>query len=120
MGISMAPAVWREASRTNSIRPRTRNFASSEETWNFTVRSERFRLEAISLLARLFIKSERTSSSLRVNLTWRRPGPPETCRLVRLRHESEPLQYSFHRKRKYWGGKPGGNLSIAAGVHFCE
>src|SRR6266851_2593756 len=70
MGIDMAPTLCREASRTNSIRPRTRNFASSEETWNFTVRSERFRWAAISLLARLFIRPERTSSSRRVIFTW--------------------------------------------------
>jgi len=42
------------------MRPRTRNFASSDETWNFTVRSDRFRLLAISLFARLFISPQRT------------------------------------------------------------
>ena len=36
----------RAVSRMSSMRPRTLNLASKEETWNFTVRSERFSSEA--------------------------------------------------------------------------
>src|SRR5258705_5632737 len=42
-----------EASRISSMRPRTLNLESSEETWNLTGRTGRFRSQAISLLARL-------------------------------------------------------------------
>jgi hypothetical protein len=38
--------------RINSMRLRTLNFTNNEDTWNFTVRSEMLRREAISLLAR--------------------------------------------------------------------
>ena len=68
----------RVASRTSCIRPRTRNFVSSGETWNFTVRSERFSEAAISLLARLHMTPPNTSCSRRVNLT-ERPTECPAC-----------------------------------------
>src|SRR5271165_4915128 len=40
-----------EASRLSATRSVTPNFASREETWNFTVRSATFNLQAISLFA---------------------------------------------------------------------
>jgi hypothetical protein len=40
---------------------RTSNFTSKAETWNFTVRSERFSLAAISLFVRPFVTSSNTS-----------------------------------------------------------
>src|ERR1700732_3954285 len=40
----------RVTTRANSIRPRTQNFASNADRWNFTVRSDRFSEPAISLL----------------------------------------------------------------------
>src|SRR5271157_5417324 len=58
-----------EDSRSSSILLRTLNLVSNEETWNLTVRSERFSWEAISLLARLFKTPSKTSSSRRVSLT---------------------------------------------------
>jgi hypothetical protein len=52
-----------EASRMSSMRLWTLYLASSEETWNFTVRSDKFSSLAISLLARLRRMPSRTSSS---------------------------------------------------------
>jgi hypothetical protein len=40
-----------EASRISSLRLRTLNLESSEETWNLTVRSEIFSSQDISLFA---------------------------------------------------------------------
>src|SRR6267378_1435208 len=69
-GMDIDPPMCRVTSRTNSMRPRTLNLESSDETWNFTVRSERFREAAISLLAKLRMIPESTSSSRRVTLMW--------------------------------------------------
>ena len=62
----------RAASRLSATRSVTPNFASSEDTWNFTVRSATFSFEAISLFAQPCTMQSRTSCSRRLTFT---PAP---------------------------------------------
>src|SRR5450755_391786 len=75
--VSSSPTIPRVTSLTNSIRLRTWNFESSDETWNFTVRTRTFRETAISLFASARTRPARTCRSRLVSLTERSRQRPD-------------------------------------------
>jgi hypothetical protein len=61
-GSGIGPKVRRVTSSANSLRPRTRNFFSNADRWNFTVLSDTCSEPAISLFAKLRMTPLSTSS----------------------------------------------------------